>query len=150
MLAGGLWAVHADANQLENAIVNLAVNARDAMPDGGRLTIETANCRLDEVYAAEHAIAGGQYVMIAVTDTDTGMSPEVLKKAFDPFNTTKPTGKGTGLTVLMSLITGVASNCLGTRRRARSGAAVVRPQLPAQFRARHWQHHWHHRWCSTP
>jgi PAS domain S-box-containing protein len=97
VLAGGLWAVHADGNQLENAIVNLAVNARDAMPEGGRLTIETANSRLDERYAAEHAIAEGQYVMIAVTDTGSGMPPEVVEKAFDPFYTTKPAGKGTGL-----------------------------------------------------
>ena len=97
VLAGGLWPIHADANQLENAIVNLAVNARDAMPEGGRLTIETANSRLDESYAAEHAIAEGQYVMIAVTDTGSGMPPGVVEKAFDPFYTTKPAGKGTGL-----------------------------------------------------
>ena len=97
VLAGGLWPTHADANQLENAILNLAVNARDAMPEGGRLTIETANSRLDESYAAEHAIAEGQYVMIAVTDTGSGMPPEVVERAFDPFYTTKPAGKGTGL-----------------------------------------------------
>jgi PAS domain S-box-containing protein len=97
VLAGGLWRAKADANQLENAVINLAVNARDAMPDGGRLTIETANCHLDETYAAEHAISPGQYVMVAVTDTGTGMPPEVMAKAFDPFFTTKDVGKGTGL-----------------------------------------------------
>ncbi|WP_309085374.1 response regulator [Chelativorans sp.] len=97
VLAGGLWQVFADKNLLENAVVNLAVNARDAMPEGGRLTIETANCHLDEAYAAEHAIKPGQYVMIAVTDTGTGMTPEVMAKAFDPFFTTKGPGKGTGL-----------------------------------------------------
>ena len=97
VLAGGLWQVHADANQLENAVVNLAVNARDAMPEGGRLTIETANCHLDDVYAAEHAIPAGQYVMVAVTDTGCGMPPDVVAKAFDPFFTTKGVGKGTGL-----------------------------------------------------
>ena len=97
VLAGGLWQVHADANQLENAVVNLAVNARDAMPEGGRLTIETANCHLDDAYASEHAITAGQYVMVAVTDTGSGMAPDVAAKAFDPFFTTKGVGKGTGL-----------------------------------------------------
>jgi PAS domain S-box-containing protein len=97
VLAGGLWQVHADANQLENAVVNLAVNARDAMPEGGRLTIETANCHLDDAYASEHAIPAGQYVMVAVTDTGSGMAPDVAAKAFDPFFTTKGVGKGTGL-----------------------------------------------------
>ena len=97
VLAGGLWQTHADKNLLESAILNLAINARDAMPEGGRLTIETANCHLDEAYAGEHAIKPGQYVMVAVTDTGTGMTPEVKAKAFDPFFTTKGVGKGTGL-----------------------------------------------------
>jgi signal transduction histidine kinase len=98
VLAGGLWRVNADASQLENSIVNLAVNARDAMPDGGRITVETANAHLDDTYAAQNPGARpGQYVMVAVTDTGTGMSPEVMAKAFDPFFTTKGVGKGTGL-----------------------------------------------------
>ncbi|MEF2553287.1 ATP-binding protein [Aurantimonas sp. A2-1-M11] len=97
VLAGGLWRTHADASQLENAIVNLAVNARDAMPDGGHLTVETANCHLDDAYGAEHGVPAGQYVMVAVTDTGSGMPPEVVAKAFDPFFTTKGVGKGTGL-----------------------------------------------------
>ncbi len=98
VLAGGLWRVHADPSQLENVIVNLAVNARDAMPDGGRLTIETQNAHLDDRYVASHpGVAVGQYVMIAVTDTGQGMPPEVAAKAFDPFFTTKAVGKGTGL-----------------------------------------------------
>ena len=98
VLAGGLWRIHIDANQLENAILNLAVNARDAMPEGGRLTIETANAYLDDAYAAAHAdVNAGQYVQIAVTDTGVGMSPETLRRAFDPFFTTKPDGQGTGL-----------------------------------------------------
>ena len=95
---GGLWKTSADAHQLESAILNIAINARDAMPDGGKLTIETANAYLDEAYAEQHTeIAAGQFVLIAVSDTGSGMSPEVAARAFDPFFTTKPVGKGTGL-----------------------------------------------------
>ena len=98
VLAGGLWKTHADPSQVENAILNLAVNARDAMVDGGKLTIETANSHLDDNYAAAHAeVTAGQYVMIAVTDTGSGMPPEVIAKAFEPFFTTKGINKGTGL-----------------------------------------------------
>ncbi len=97
-LAGGLWRAHADAVQLENIILNLAVNARDAMPNGGKLTIETSNAYLDDAYvAANYGISAGQYVMIAVTDTGDGMTPEVMQRAFDPFFTTKSPGQGTGL-----------------------------------------------------
>ena len=98
VLAGGLWKTYADASQLENAILNLAVNARDAMPDGGKLTIETSNAHLDEQYAGQHAdVRAGQYVLISVSDTGVGMAPEVVQRAFDPFYTTKGVGKGTGL-----------------------------------------------------
>ncbi|TPM37941.1 CHASE3 domain-containing protein [Mesorhizobium sp. B2-3-4] len=98
VLAGGLWKTHADPSQIENAILNLAVNARDAMDNDGKLTIETANSHLDDTYASTHAeVAPGQYVMIAVTDTGTGMSPEIITRAFEPFFTTKPVNKGTGL-----------------------------------------------------
>ncbi|PPD42487.1 MAG: histidine kinase [Methylocystis sp.] len=93
-----LWLTQIDANELENAILNLAVNARDAMRDGGQLTIETGNAALDQAYSDENPDARpGQYVMVAVTDTGCGMPPEVVEKAFDPFFTTKPVGKGTGL-----------------------------------------------------
>ena len=98
VLAGGVWRVNVDVSQLENALVNLCVNARDAMPDGGRLTLETANAHLDDAYAAQNAeVQPGQYVLISVTDTGVGMPPSVIDKAFDPFFTTKPVGKGTGL-----------------------------------------------------
>jgi PAS domain S-box-containing protein len=97
VLAAGLWRTKADANQLENAVLNLAVNARDAMPNGGTLTIETANAHIDDAYAVAHDVAPGQYVMISVTDTGCGMPPDIIKKAIDPFFTTKPVGKGTGL-----------------------------------------------------
>jgi PAS domain S-box-containing protein len=99
VLAGGLWRTQVDANQLENALVNLAVNARDAMPTGGKVTIETANCYLDEAYVASvtEPVAPGQYVMIAVADTGSGMDAAALEQAFEPFFTTKGVGKGTGL-----------------------------------------------------
>jgi signal transduction histidine kinase/CheY-like chemotaxis protein len=96
--AGGLWTINADAQQLESAILNISINARDAMPDGGRLTIETANTYLDDAYCRQNPeIEPGQYVMIAVSDTGSGMSPDVTARVFDPFFTTKPAGKGTGL-----------------------------------------------------
>ncbi len=97
VLAAGLWQVRADPAQLENAVLNLAVNARDAMPEGGRLTIETQNAFVDEAFAAEFALASGQYVLLAVTDSGSGMTPEVIARAFDPFFTTKGVGRGTGL-----------------------------------------------------
>ncbi len=98
VLAGGIWRSFADPNQLESAILNLAVNARDAMPGGGRLTIETANVHLDEAYSAmQSEVAPGQYAVVAVTDSGTGMSKDVMTRAFDPFFTTKDTGHGTGL-----------------------------------------------------
>ena len=98
VLAGGLWSTLVDPGQLENALVNLALNARDAMAEGGRLTIETANSHLDEAYAASRQeVAPGQYVVICVTDAGAGMPPEVIERAFDPFFTTKEVGKGTGL-----------------------------------------------------
>ena len=96
--AAGLWRTQVDPNLLENAILNLAVNARDAMPDGGKLTIETGNTWLDDRYAAAHGdVTAGQYVMIAVSDNGEGMSHEAMARAFEPFFTTKPEGKGTGL-----------------------------------------------------
>lgn len=97
VLTAGLWKIKADPSQLENAIVNMAVNARDAMPDGGKLTIETSNIYIDDAYARDVEVSPGQYVQFAVTDTGTGMAPDVIARAFDPFFTTKGVGKGTGL-----------------------------------------------------
>jgi CheY-like chemotaxis protein len=99
VLAGGLWRTEVDPNQLESAILNLAVNARDAMPDGGKLTLETSNAYLDEAYAASTGgeVKAGQYVMVSVSDTGSGMTADVKAKVFEPFFTTKPVGKGTGL-----------------------------------------------------
>jgi len=97
VLAGGLWATFVDANQLESALLNLAVNARDAMPDGGKLTIEAANVYFDEEYAAKAEVLPGQYVGIFVSDSGIGMTADVASKAFEPFFTTKEIGQGTGL-----------------------------------------------------
>lgn len=97
-----LPAALADSNQLENAILNLALNGRDAMPDGGKLTIETSLANLDEAHAATRpGLRAGRFVVVAVSDTGTGMPPEILEKAFDPFFTTKPLGEGTGLGLSM-------------------------------------------------
>ena len=100
--SGGLWPAMVDENQLQNAILNLAVNARDAMPDGGSLILELSNVVLDSAYAAEHVeVTAGQYVLLAITDTGVGMTREVAQKAFEPFFTTKPEGAGTGLGLSM-------------------------------------------------
>jgi PAS domain S-box-containing protein len=100
--AGGLWPSRIDAPQLENSLLNLCINARDAMaPAGGRLTIETANKWLDQRAAQERDLPPGQYICVCVTDTGTGMSPAVIARAFDPFYTTKPLGEGTGLGLSM-------------------------------------------------
>jgi len=98
VVAAGAWRIRCDPNQLESAILNLAVNARDAMPNGGKLTIETANVHVDDAYAAAQGdMTAGQYVVISVTDTGTGMTREIAEKAFEPFFTTKAIGHGTGL-----------------------------------------------------
>ena len=147
--AGGLWTTMIDPNQLENALLNVCLNARDAMPRGGRLTIETANKWLDERGAAERDLMPGQYVSLCVSDTGTGMSPDVVKRAFDPFFTTKPLGSGTGLG--LSMIYGFVRQSNGQARiysepgegtmvclylprhygvAEDAGKASVRPELP--------------------
>jgi PAS domain S-box-containing protein len=98
VLAAGLWRVRVDPNQFQSSLLNLALNARDAMPGGGKLTIETGNSYLEEEYAAANAeVTPGQYVLVAVTDTGTGMSRETMQRAFEPFFTTKKESEGTGL-----------------------------------------------------
>ena len=115
VLAGGLWLTRCDPNQLESAILNLVINARDAMPKGGQLTMETCNAHLDSLYAArQRDVRPGQYVCICVTDTGTGMSKETIARAFEPFFTTKPIGQGTGLG--LSMIYGFARQSEGYAR----------------------------------
>jgi CheY-like chemotaxis protein len=100
--SAGLWPAMADPAQLESAVLNLALNARDAMPGGGRLTIELANKMLDDDYARSHAeVVPGDYVMVAVSDTGHGMTPDILARVFEPFFTTKTEGRGTGLGLAM-------------------------------------------------
>ena len=112
--ASGLWTALVDPPQLENALLNLCINARDAMPDGGRITIETANKWLDERASRQRDIPEGQYLALSVTDTGTGMPPDVIARVFEPFFTTKPIGEGTGLG--LSMIYGFAKQSGGQVR----------------------------------
>jgi PAS domain S-box-containing protein len=112
--AAGLWATYCDPHQLESALLNLVINSRDAMPDGGTLTIETANAHLDYHYADVREVTPGQYVCLSVTDTGAGMAPAVIARAFDPFFTTKPIGQGTGLG--LSMVYGFARQSEGHAR----------------------------------
>jgi signal transduction histidine kinase len=114
-LAADLWVALTDANQLESALLNLAINARDAMSNGGRLTIRTANTRLDADYTClQDDVEPGDYVVVSVADTGTGMPPHVVASAIDPFFTTKPVGEGTGLE--LSMIYGFARQSRGHLR----------------------------------
>ncbi len=112
--AARLWTTMVDPNQLESALLNLCINARDAMPEGGRLTIATGNCTLDTAAAGQRELPPGQYISLSVSDTGTGMAPEVIARAFDPFFTTKPVGQGTGLG--LSMIYGFARQSGGQVR----------------------------------
>jgi signal transduction histidine kinase/CheY-like chemotaxis protein len=114
VMSGNLWSTLVDPNQLENALLNLCINARDAMPDGGRLTVETSNTWLDIAGARDREVPPGQYVTVSVSDTGTGMPADVIAKAFDPFFTTKPLGQGTGLG--LSMIYGFARQSGGQVR----------------------------------
>ena len=128
--SGGLWRTLCDVTQLENALLNLALNARDAMPSGGRLTIVASNAYLDEAHASRHEVAPGQYVAISVADTGAGMPPEVVARVFEPFFTTKPLGQGTGLG--LSMVYGFAKQSNGyTRVYSKVGrGTTVRLYLP--------------------
>ncbi len=129
-----VWTTRCDPNQLESALLNLTINARDAMPDGGKLTISTGNIVLDEAYTAQFPdIAPGDYVSISVTDTGTGMTPEVAARAFDPFFTTKPLGQGTGLG--LSMIYGFVKQSGGQIRiyTQPGHGTTVRMKLPRTF-----------------
>jgi signal transduction histidine kinase len=112
--AAGLWTTFVDPGQLENALLNLCINARDAMPDGGKLTIETSNRWMDERAARQRGLQPGQYVSLCVSDSGTGMDPDVIARAFDPFFTTKPIGQGTGLG--LSMVYGFAGQSGGAAR----------------------------------
>ena len=113
--AAGLWTTFVDANEVENALINLAVNARDAMPEGGKLTIETSNVFLDEAYVSRFGnLAAGQYVMLSVSDTGTGIPADILDRVFEPFYTSKESGKGTGLG--LSMVHGFVSQSKGHMR----------------------------------
>lgn len=112
--AGGLWTSFVDVGQLENALLNLCINARDAMPEGGKLTIETGNRWLDERAAAQRGLPPGQYISLCVSDTGTGMPADIVERAFDPFFTTKPIGQGTGLG--LSMVYGFAGQSGGAAR----------------------------------
>jgi PAS domain S-box-containing protein len=131
--SGGIWPTSCDPNQLENAILNLCINARDAMPDGGQLTIETVNIEFNKYRASARDMEPGEYVEIGVIDPGAGMSAAVAARAFDPFYTTKPTGQGTGLG--LSMVYGFAKQSGGQVRissQIGSGTAV-RIWLPRDF-----------------
>jgi len=130
VLAEDLWLTRCDGPQLESALLNLSINARDAMPDGGRLTLETANTLFDAAEASARDMASGAYVTISVTDTGVGMKPDVVARAFDPFFTTKPLGQGTGLG--LSMVYGFAKQSGGQVRihSAEDVGTTIRLHLP--------------------
>ena len=138
---GGLWQTEVDKAELESALLNLAINARDAMPEGGKLTIETANAFLDEAYCETvDGVKSGQYVLISMTDTGAGMSQEVIGKAFDPFFTTKAAGAGTGLGLsqVYGFVRKAAATSASTARSAKGprSRSICPAVLPAPARRR--------------
>jgi signal transduction histidine kinase len=148
--AGGLWPTLIDPNQLENALLNLCINARDAMPDGGRLTIETANKWLDDRSAKKRELSPGQYMSLCVTDTGTGMSPTVIAHAFEPFYTTKPSARARGSDCQWStaLLANPEGKFASTRNWARAPLCVCTcPGTIKQLRRATLSHH---RWKIDP
>ena len=133
VLSVSLWPTLVDSNQLETAVLNLCINARDAMPDGGKLTIETGNVWIDDQGARHRDVPRGQYTVVCVTDSGAGMAPDVLARAFDPFYTTKPTGRGTGLG--LSMVYGFARQSGGqVRLYSEVGSGTtVRLYLPRHY-----------------
>jgi PAS domain S-box-containing protein len=150
--AGGLWRTVVDAALMESALLNLALNARDAMPEGGLLTIETGNAFLDDDYARENAVAAGQYVLVAVSDTGEGMDADTMARAFEPFYTTKKVGRGSGLG--LSQVYGFVKQSVGHMSGTSSSTASRDGGRPSRCTCRGYpptcMPSWRRRLCAHP